>query len=162
MSEVTTIERLQQQDWQRLKALRLRSVHDSPKAFGTTLEEMNARVDVFWSQQVATMACFAAYTLRPNGKYDIGLVRGTRDAVIAHQAWLLGMWIDPVSRGQGLGLQLCSAVLRWAQQLDGVSCLKLDVSADNRAAIRLYERFGFKQCEGLDERGDQLRYAYAL
>ena len=72
------------------------------------------------------------------------------------------MWIDPASRGQGLGLELCSAALKWAQQLDGISRLKLDVSTDNRAAIRLYERFGFKQCEGLDEQDAQLRYAYVL
>ena len=43
---------LEVEDWMRLKSLRLRSVIDSPEAFGTTLEAMQDRADMFWRTQI--------------------------------------------------------------------------------------------------------------
>jgi len=144
MSELYHVERLEKHDWQRLRALRMRSVADAPAAFGASLESMKARPDDFWSGQVESMACFVVCRLTQEGKDDIGLVRAAYDPESIEQVWLLGMWVDPISRGQALGERLGRAVLDWARQIDEVSVVKLEVFNNNRPAIDLYERLGFK------------------
>lgn len=62
----------------------------------------------------------------------------------------LGMGLLPDYRGQGLGSQLMERCLKWCRDH---SCHKitLEVWPHNRAAIRLYEKFGFEQ-EGYKRR----------
>lgn len=144
MGKLYQVERLQKHDWQRLKSLRMRSVADTPSAFGTSLECMKARTGAFWSTQVETMACFVVCHFHRDTRDDLGLVRGAHDPEAAEQVWLLGMWVDPIARGHGLGQELGQAVLDWARQLDEVCVVKLKVAHDNRPAIALYERLGFK------------------
>ena len=156
MSELHQVERLQKEDWQRLKSLRMRSVADAPAAFGTSLESMKARPDHFWSSQVENMACFVVCRHTQEGKEDLGLVRGAHDPESIEHVWLLGMWVDPISRGHALGQRLGLAVLDWARQLGEVSVVKLEVAHNNRPAIDLYERLGFKAtADGQGEGGGQ-------
>ena len=153
MSDCYHVERLQKQDWQRLKSLRMRSVSDAPSAFGTSLESMEARKDQFWSAQIENMACFVVYRLSQNGKEELGLVRGAHDPESSEYVWLLGMWVDPIARGCGLGLRLGQAVLDWARSMDEVCVVKLEVAHDNMPAIELYERLGFKATANGQEDG---------
>ena len=137
------IDRLEDYDWVRLKSLRLRSVNDAPEAFGSSLESMKIRPDEFWSSQVKQMACFVAYNPAQDEKRDVGLVRGVIDPQSSKQIWLLGMWIDPVARGHGLGERLTHEVFKWGRSLNTVSTVKLEVVDNNTHAIALYERLGF-------------------
>ena len=105
---------------------------------------MKARKDQFWSAQVKHMACFVVCRLAQESKEDVGLVRGVHDPESIEHVWLLGMWVDPIARGHGLGLRLGQAVLDWARAIDEVCVVKLEVAHDNRPAIDLYERLGFK------------------
>lgn len=105
---------------------------------------MKARKDEFWSAQVEHMACFVVCRHAQEGKEDLGLVRGVHDPESIERVWLLGMWVDPTARGHGLGLRLGEAVLDWARAIDEVCVVKLEVAHDNRPAIDLYERLGFK------------------
>ncbi|MGR3464744.1 GNAT family N-acetyltransferase [Limimaricola sp.] len=57
--------------------------------------------------------------------------------------------------GRGYGTSLLRALLDLADNWLGLRRLELEVNADNRAAIRLYERHGF-EVEGT-KRGDVLR-----
>jgi len=50
--------------------------------------------------------------------------------------------VIPEFRRQGLGRLLLADAEAWARQ-QGCTRLALDVEAENRDAIRLYERFGF-------------------
>ena len=135
-----TLERITIEDWGRLKSLRVQSAQDAPEAFGSSLASMERRPDDFWSRQVEQMACFAVRDL-DRGR-DVGLVRGARDPDSDACTWLLGMWVDPIARGQRIGDQLACAVIEWTRALN-VPIVRLEVIADNRPAIRLYERLGF-------------------
>jgi RimJ/RimL family protein N-acetyltransferase len=59
----------------------------------------------------------------------------------------LGMGLIPEYRGQGLGSQLLSSVLKRSTQF-GLEKVELKVYTSNTPAIALYKRFGFEQ-EGL-------------
>jgi len=59
-------------------------------------------------------------------------------------AGLGALWTDPLHRGRGLGTHLTAQLAAAAWQ-DGTHLMHLQVEADNRGAIHLYERLGFEQ-----------------
>jgi RimJ/RimL family protein N-acetyltransferase len=74
----------------------------------------------------------------------IGTVRlfagmcGSKDRHVAE----LGIFVLPPHRGQGVGKQLMSYALDWAD-IQGLKKITLSVFTTNQQAIRLYEQFGF-------------------
>ena len=58
-------------------------------------------------------------------------------------AYLGMMFIEPNYRGQGLIQRLIEQLLTWAREA-GVRDYYLDVYAENEAAVRAYEKFGFR------------------
>jgi RimJ/RimL family protein N-acetyltransferase len=70
----------------------------------------------------------------------------------------LGMGLIKEYRGQGIGTRLLRATLQKARQ-NGLERVELEVFAANGAAIRLYEREGFR-VEGKKVRAARLAGAY--
>ncbi|WOS64781.1 UDP-4-amino-4,6-dideoxy-N-acetyl-beta-L-altrosamine N-acetyltransferase [Sinorhizobium fredii] len=62
-----------------------------------------------------------------------------------NQLAFLGLYRNPFSKESGIGRRLLGAICRLSFQQFGLHSLKLEVVADNRAAIQLYEAFGFLQ-----------------
>jgi ribosomal-protein-alanine N-acetyltransferase len=58
-------------------------------------------------------------------------------------AELVSIAVLPAFRGRGIGAALLAAIIRRAERL-GLAGMSLMVRTDNRAARRLYERFGFR------------------
>lgn len=59
----------------------------------------------------------------------------------------LSVWavlVEEQFRGQGLGKALMQQVLEYAEKVSGADSLWLQVFTDNKTAIALYERLGFK------------------
>ena len=63
-----------------------------------------------------------------------------------------GMSVAREYRDQGVGAALLSAGLAWARQSPAVHRVELEASAENRPAIRLFEKFGFA-VEGRKQHG---------
>ncbi|MBF7730646.1 ribosomal protein S18-alanine N-acetyltransferase [Pseudomonas sp. N040] len=64
--------------------------------------------------------------------------------VILDEAHLLNITVKPESQGRGLGLRLLEQLMQRATQLNARECF-LEVRDSNRAAYRLYERYGFNE-----------------
>ena len=133
------IQRLAAHEGPRLRAIRLRALAEAPDAFGSTCDEAAALPLDSWTEQLQSMATFAAIV---DGE-DVGLVRGARDDARTDAAWLISMWVAPEVRGQGVGEALVGAVVEWARA-GGARRLLLDVGDHNRPAIALYARMGFE------------------
>jgi RimJ/RimL family protein N-acetyltransferase len=73
------------------------------------------------------------------GWCDISL---NRKPVFAH-AGNLGIGIVKEYRGRGIGTELMAKAIAHAKEI-GLEKIELDVYESNRAAIRLYKKFGFK------------------
>ncbi len=58
-------------------------------------------------------------------------------------AWIYNIWVEPAFRRQGLATLLMDACREWAET-EGFARLGLHVFGTNQAAIKLYERTGFK------------------
>jgi GNAT superfamily N-acetyltransferase len=71
------------------------------------------------------------------------------------------MYLRPDQRGQGLGRNLLTLALDWAQAND-VRVVRLDTSERMVAAQRLYEAYGFERVPGEAPRQGQCRLLYEL
>lgn len=131
-------------EWSIYKNLRLRSLADTPDAFGSTLEREQNFSDSSWASR-----------LMPNeNSWDLPLV-AEMDAEPAGLAWgrieksnpvqanLYQMWVAPDRRHLGLGKMLLDAVITWASEKNA-SCLELGVTSGNSPAIHLYTQAGFE------------------
>jgi GNAT superfamily N-acetyltransferase len=74
---------------------------------------------------------------------EVCLVRHTNadDPLAGH--WLMSLTVRTVFRRMGIGTALCRAVLGAARH-EGAFVVRLAVRHDNRPAIRLYEKLGFR------------------
>lgn len=76
-----------------------------------------------------------------------------------HKATLWGLYVDPNHRRQGVGKELLTELLRHAESMPGLEQIRLVVTADNAAAIALFERFGFR-AYGMEERARLVNGTY--
>jgi ribosomal protein S18 acetylase RimI-like enzyme len=134
-----TIVRLTPDEGPRLRAIRLRALHDAPDAFGTRLEDEIERTVESWSHALADLPTFVAVE---QGS-DVGMVRAGYDARRADTAWLISMWVAPDHRRRGVGAALVEVVVAWADA-NRIPRLLLEVADTNAAAIGLYDRMGFR------------------
>lgn len=132
-------------DADQLRRLRLRALSDAPDAFGSSLEAELAYPDSDWldlarrSERADELVVFAAV----DGEDWVGMAAGRwydREAAVAG---LWGMWVDPASRGRGLGARLVAAVDAWAAGR-GARVLRLGAITGKGDPAEFYERLGFQ------------------
>jgi GNAT superfamily N-acetyltransferase len=141
-------------DWLTLRDVRLRALAESPWAFGSTLTGEAAEPEAFWHDWAEDRFRdgVAATYLATEGPRAVGMAAGFpaaaeqaddgADGGAGPAAMLIGMWVDPSSRGRGAGRRLVDAVIEWARA-QGAAQLRLWVTETNGAARALYERTGF-------------------
>lgn len=136
MSEAI-IRRLDPDEWERFREIRLAALLDAPTAFGSTYAQSVKYTEHIWRSRLTTATMFAA-------ERD-GQLTGIAGGLAAENqgtAALISMWVAPDARGEGLGEQLVNAVIDWARET-GHERLKLWVTVGNGSAERLYQRCGF-------------------
>lgn len=145
MTPTFTIRPLAPHEWQAYRAIRLRSLADSPDAFCSTLAEEEALPLDTWSARVARAAVSGIDLplVADIGGTLAGLVWAKVDAEDAAVVNLFQVWVAPESRGCGIAGALLREAARWATS-KGASCVKLDVTSGDTAAARLYLREGFR------------------
>jgi GNAT superfamily N-acetyltransferase len=135
------LQRMSPADWERVRALRLAALIESPDAFSMTLALELGRTPESWQQRLGLedVATFVAAV----GERDVGLVvsapyDGQPDAL-----GLFAMWVAPSHRGRGIGGALVDAVVAWARGR-GARRIVLDVADANAPAVALYAAKGFQ------------------
>ena len=146
MNSSVAIRAVRAGEWRMVRDIRLRSLEDSPDAFGSALADETALPDRAWIERTGRYArggdsaAFIAET--PAGW--VGFVMARVEAADRTRAGLFGLWVDPAARAGGVGLVLTAAVVAWARE-QGAHTLDLWVVASNVAAIRIYSRAGFAE-----------------
>jgi hypothetical protein len=97
-----TVRRIRTEEWERLRAIRLRALADAPMAFGSTLADEQTRLDEFWRGRAAGGAadddratCIAE---RDGVWVGIGTCVLEAEGTGEQPAWIFGMWVDPAIR----------------------------------------------------------------
>ena len=87
-----------------------------------------------------------------NGAFFIAYVDGVPSACGAYRridersAEVKRMWADPARRGEGLGAAILTTIVD-AAVAEGYAELRLETGEHLTAAVALYRRFGFEQCD---------------
>ena len=157
----TRIRRIRASDGPVLRDLRLRSLTDSPEAFGQRAEDAATQTAADWESAARVAASGerrAWFLAEATGGADdaaarpatLGLVLGRRRP--SDTLLIFSMWVDPAVRRSGLGRGLIEAAERWAGEW-GARRSVLWVFATNEPALRFYGRLGFRLLsEGEDAR----------
>ena len=121
------------------REIRLAALQSDPTAFAATFADECDRPLAFFTERLRQSAVFAAIA--------DGTIVGVagflvRDGIKqAHKGALVGMYVRPEARREGIGRRLVEAVVAHARQ--HVDLIQLSVVHDNAAARRLYARLGF-------------------
>jgi GNAT superfamily N-acetyltransferase len=136
------IRRIARTDGPTLRDLRLRSIADSPDAFGQPLAEALARPDIEWwrSARQASLGEDRTWLIAEEAGRTVGVVQGRRRRPFT--LMVFSMWVDPSARRLGVGRMLIGALEEWAFGW-GASETLLWVMAGNHRAIEFYRDLGF-------------------
>jgi ribosomal protein S18 acetylase RimI-like enzyme len=125
------------EDWEAVRAIRLRSLREEPQAYASNYETEARYRPELWRERLATSFSYLAF----DDDHDlVGVATGvwTRDG----DTHVVGMYVAPESRGLDCAHQLLDAIADLAGQRRG-NRLVLDVAKSNMRAARCYRSYGF-------------------
>jgi ribosomal protein S18 acetylase RimI-like enzyme len=142
--EGVTVRRLEPEDAEAFRAIRLEGLRLHPEAFGATLEEEQALDLAEFARRLAPPPPGAVFGAFEAGALHgiAGLIRYADAARLRHKATVWGMHVLPEARARGLGKALLAALAAHARA-SGVELLQLGVAADNAPARALYAGAGY-------------------
>jgi ribosomal protein S18 acetylase RimI-like enzyme len=134
----------QSSDLPAFKELRLKALHDHPLAFSADYEQHRKAGIRFW-RKYFDFGEDATIFLASHDADLVGMtgVRLGSSSKTRHHALIWGVYVHPDWRGNRMAEALIDHCLTWAQT-NGAVIATLGVSTTNQAAIRCYERCGFK------------------
>jgi ribosomal protein S18 acetylase RimI-like enzyme len=139
------VDRFVEDDWATFREIRLRSLLDSPDAFGSTYGEESSHAEPAWRDWAAGRwrgGTAAAFAVRDHDDAVVGTATGAEFDAEPGVGHLYAMWVAPGSRGAGIGRALVDAVAAWARER-ACDRLVLSVTETNEGARRFYEACGF-------------------
>ncbi len=141
------IRRARPEEWETIRALRLRALATDPDAFGEVLADVEQRPESAWTSWIGdpTRGIFVAVDPDDAGESGalVAMAVGAPMRDNPEVAGLFGMWVAPEVREQGIGTALVESVLEWARA-GGFDTIMLGVETTHAAALRLYESRGFR------------------
>lgn len=127
-------------DWARVRDIRLRALREDAFAFGSSLEREERFKEKHWRMRVRTVPTWLAAS-------EDGTVHGLVSMLQepgspTDDRHIVGLWVAPESRRRGVAWALVDAV-RQAAIKDGARTVSLWLVDGNHAAGDLYVRAGF-------------------
>ena len=130
-------------DVDRLRALRLAALKDTPAAFGAKYDDEVNKPISEWSDRLKNTAwCFVV----ADG-VDIGLLAVDRSEKDRNSdCWLSSWWISEAFRGQGLAALMMDWVIKLSQENEW-KIIGLGVWPENLRARNAYKKLGFVETD---------------
>ncbi len=137
----TTIEILTVDNWKILKDLWLPALESDSIAYGSSYEENVDLNEDAWRKK---FEAGPKYIARVGGN-PVGLigVHYEKTKKTEHVAHVVGFYVDPFYRGQGVGRKILERVLADLQAHPKISKVELGVNVLQTNAVALYKSFGF-------------------
>jgi len=134
------VEVLTENEWARLRDIRLSALRDYPSAFLASHEREAAYGEQQWAEEILR----GEWNIMLAGDKEVGLLGVTREkAMPSQECYLEYLWVAPGFRGGGVGSMLLRTVLQRLRH-SGVHTVWLYILHGNHGAMRFYQRFGFQ------------------
>lgn len=134
------IRRLNADDADAYRAIRLEALTNHPEAYGTSPERFSARPMEALRTLLGQLAIFGAFS-DTGALVGIVAFEAEADERRTHRGWLVQVYVQPQMRGKGCADALIDATIDHAR--GRVIQIHLMVGAHNAPAIELYRRAGF-------------------
>lgn len=138
------IRRVEVDDWQTWRQIRLRSLAESPEAFRSTFAEESSQPADWWERRVRVS------TAGPNNALWLATLDGEPAGILSSRVdpdskvmTAEAVWVAPEARGQGVAEELLRSAMAWAKEA-GARRAELWVNQGNSATRSLYRRAGFR------------------
>ena len=138
------VRRVEPDDWQSFREVRLRALETEPWAFGSTLSRESGFSEYQWRERISRNSAgspTATWAAVNRADRFLGIVASARVDGTFH---IFAMWVAPERRGHGIAGRLLDAALSWIEQVAPGSPVQLEVNPRAVAAVRLYESRGFR------------------
>ena len=134
------IRRVDEDDWQAVRDVRLRALRESPDVFSSSLPREERFAEQHWRMRLRSSPTWVAFDEddEPRGLVTLVQEPGSPD----DDRHVVSLWVAPEVRRRGVGWSLLDTVVR-AGAADGARTVSLWVVGDNAAAVDLYVRAGF-------------------
>jgi GNAT superfamily N-acetyltransferase len=133
------VNRMTEDDWERLREIRLKALAHDPDAFGSSLQRETGFKESHWRMRLRASPSFLA-TLDDEVVGLVGLIQ--EPAAPVGERHLVALWVAPERRRRGVGQALIAAAEEWARS-DKATALSVWHVEDNEPARALYEHCGF-------------------
>lgn len=134
------VEALTEDDWSRLREIRLSALQDFPTAFLSTYDRETGYGEQRWRQEFSR----GTWNILLANDQDVGLLGVTRELTMpAQECYLEYLWVAPGFRRSGAASMLLRTVLDGLRE-SGVSTVWLYILNGNQIAMSLYQKFGFQ------------------
>jgi ribosomal protein S18 acetylase RimI-like enzyme len=131
---------LAENEWPRLRDIRLAALRNDPSAFLARHEREAAYDERQWRQEFSR----GQWNIMLADDKEIGLLGVTREETMSpRECYLEYLWVAPDYRQVGLGSILLRTVLDNLRD-SGVRTVWLWILNGNHSAMRFYQRFGFQ------------------
>jgi GNAT superfamily N-acetyltransferase len=122
-----------------LREIRLKSLADTPEAYGSTFDEAAGWDDARWRDVAGRWVYFLAEA----GDDVVGMASGGLHDIYPGTWWLFAMYVTAARRGTGVAELLVDVVGEWARS-QGAPELYLQVTDLVPRARAFYEKVGFR------------------
>jgi ribosomal protein S18 acetylase RimI-like enzyme len=132
--------------WMEFRELRLRALQTEPTAFGLSHAVAADYPDELWKSRLRDVHDGISWiVLAERSGSLVGMVGAFQsdDNRDRRNATVWGVFVDEGERGRGIGHSLLAALLVQLAA-SGILTAKLTVNKEQTAAVRLYERHGFR------------------
>ncbi|PAD82688.1 GNAT family N-acetyltransferase [Niallia circulans] len=140
-------------------ALRLEALQTNTEAFGSSYEEEK---DYPLSRTQSRLSDPASYVCGAFVEKDlVGIVTLMRETKkkLSHRANIYAVYVTPKCRGKGVAKHLLKATIEKSRDLQGIEQVYLAVVAENAAAKKVYQAFGF-ETYGIDRKAIKINGKY--
>jgi len=126
------------------RELRLEALRNHPEAFSTDLAASEAYPMEYWTGRLLSLNAERTLVFAVHDESLIGMCAAFRgdSPKTRHSANLVSVYLKPEWRGMRIADGMIRLCMDWAHT-QGITIVKLAVTASNAAAIRCYARCGF-------------------
>jgi ribosomal protein S18 acetylase RimI-like enzyme len=146
MSDDIQIIKLQPDQWQMYRDLRLKALKEEPQAYLSTYAENSTKPDNYWKERLIDVDKGRNWLVfAKSGDILVGMMGAfkkqdeTEDIVN-----IIAVYVVSEARGRGISKLLLEKLISEISQDIKIKKIKLSVNSKQIPALKLYESFGFK------------------